>query len=295
MPTEDRLTPHSSIPPPACAWPSPARAAAAPGGPTRRRADPDLDRGAGDDRPPRPADAERAGRPRAGQAPDRHPHARLPRARGPGRAHPRSGRRPQLPGQRQRRRAASGCALRARKDAYLARRMRELPPTRSRRSSAPPRCSNACGRMSRVEHRPAPLLRLPRGPQLPALLRRPGGLAHRQLDADGRGDLADPQLTHTGVAVGLTTALQFLPMLLFGASAACSPTASPSAALLIAPSADGDPRRRAVRGHRRRRRRALDGLPRGLPWAAVNAVDNPARQSFVIEMVGPEGSSTRSA
>ena len=38
------------------------------------------------------------------------------------------------------------------------------------------------------------------------------------------------QLTGSGVSVGLTAALQFLPMLLFGAWAACSPTACRSCA-----------------------------------------------------------------
>ena len=38
------------------------------------------------------------------------------------------------------------------------------------------------------------------------------------------------QLTGSGVSVGVTAALQFLPMLLFGAWAACSPTASRSCA-----------------------------------------------------------------
>jgi MFS family permease len=95
-------------------------------------------------------------------------------------------------------------------------------------------------------------------------------------------------LTGSGVAVGLTTALQFLPMLLFGAWGGLF--------------ADRFPKRRLLMVTQ-----ALMALPAiGLfaateagavaPWmvylavfamGAVNAVDNPTRQSFVIEMVGP--------
>jgi len=96
-------------------------------------------------------------------------------------------------------------------------------------------------------------------------------------------------LTGSGLAVGLTTALQFLPMLLFGAWGG-----------LIA---DRFPKRRLLMTTQ-----ALMAIPAlGLfavtatgvvtPWmvylavfamGAVNAVDNPTRQSFVIEMVGPD-------
>jgi len=96
-------------------------------------------------------------------------------------------------------------------------------------------------------------------------------------------------LTGSGVAVGLTTALQFLPMLLFGAWGGLLADRFPKRRLLVVT-------------------QALMALPAiGLfavteagvvaPWmvylavlamGAVNAVDNPTRQSFVIEMVGPE-------
>ncbi len=96
-------------------------------------------------------------------------------------------------------------------------------------------------------------------------------------------------LTDSGVAVGLTTALQFLPMLLIGAWGG----------LL----ADRIPKRRLLMTTQ-----ALMAIPAvGLfvvtatgvvtPWmvylavfamGAVNAVDNPTRQSFVYEMVGPD-------
>ena len=96
-------------------------------------------------------------------------------------------------------------------------------------------------------------------------------------------------LTGSGVAVGLTTALQFLPILLFGAwgglvadrlskrrllIATQLTMAAPSVAL-FAVSAAGV---------------VTPALVFALVFArgAVNAVDNPARQSFVFEMVGPE-------
>jgi MFS family permease len=96
-------------------------------------------------------------------------------------------------------------------------------------------------------------------------------------------------LTESGVAVGLTTALQFLPMLLIGAWGGLLADRIPKRRLLIAT-------------------QALMAVPAlGLfavtaagvvaPWmvylavfamGSVNAVDNPTRQSFVIEMVGPD-------
>ena len=97
------------------------------------------------------------------------------------------------------------------------------------------------------------------------------------------------ELTGSGVAVGLTTAFQFLPMLLFGAWGGLLADRFPKHRVLIVT-------------------QALMALPAiGLfavtvsgvvaPWmvylaviamGAVNAVDNPTRQSFVIEMVGPD-------
>ncbi len=96
-------------------------------------------------------------------------------------------------------------------------------------------------------------------------------------------------LTHSGFAIGLTTALQFLPMLLIGAWGGLLADRFPKRDLLIVT-------------------QLLMALPAiGLlavsaagvvtPWmvylaafsrGAVNAVDNPTRQSFVIEMVGPD-------
>jgi MFS family permease len=94
-------------------------------------------------------------------------------------------------------------------------------------------------------------------------------------------------LTNSGVAVGLTTALQFLPILLFGAWGGLLADRIPKRRLLIVT-------------------QALMALPALALFAvsasgmvtplivyalvfargAVNSVDNPTRQSFVIEMVG---------
>ena len=96
-------------------------------------------------------------------------------------------------------------------------------------------------------------------------------------------------LTGSGFAVGLTTALQFLPMLLFGAWGGLLADRFDKRKLLIATqvlmalpaigllavSAAGIVTPAMV---------YLAALTRG----AVNAVDNPTRQSFVIEMVGPD-------
>jgi MFS family permease len=96
-------------------------------------------------------------------------------------------------------------------------------------------------------------------------------------------------LTNSGFAVGLTTALQFLPMLLFGAYGGVLADRFPKRKLLFVT-------------------QSLMTIPAaGLflvtafhveaPWmiylavflfGLVNCVDNPTRQSFVIEMVGPD-------
>ena len=96
-------------------------------------------------------------------------------------------------------------------------------------------------------------------------------------------------LTNSGLAVGLTTALQFLPMLLFGAYGGLLADRLPKRRLLMLT-------------------QSLMMIPAlGLfavtathvvtPWmvylavfllGSVNSVDNPTRQSFVIEMVGPD-------
>src|SRR3954469_4443770 len=96
-------------------------------------------------------------------------------------------------------------------------------------------------------------------------------------------------LTGSGVAVGVTTALQFLPMLIFGAWGGLIADRGPKRRLLlltqglhmIAPLA----------------MLALAAQGALVPWmvfglvfvrGCVNAVDYPTRQAFVMEMVGAE-------
>lgn len=97
------------------------------------------------------------------------------------------------------------------------------------------------------------------------------------------------ELTGSGVAVGVTAALQFLPILLFGAWGGVLADRLPKRSLLVfTQTAMAIP---AL---------ALWGLTASgsvEPWmvfglvfarGVVNSVDNPTRQSFVIEMVGAE-------
>ena len=96
-------------------------------------------------------------------------------------------------------------------------------------------------------------------------------------------------LTGSGVAVGITAALQFLPMLLFAAWGGLLADRVPKRGLLMTT-------------------QALMALPALVLWGltaggaievwlvyalvfargTINAIDNPARQSFVVEMVGED-------
>jgi MFS family permease len=97
------------------------------------------------------------------------------------------------------------------------------------------------------------------------------------------------QLTGSGVSVGLTAGLQFLPILLFGAWGGLLADRLPKRRLLmITQSLMALP---ALALFALTTSGAIEVwmvyalvLARG----AVNAVDNPARQSFAIEMVGPD-------
>jgi MFS family permease len=96
-------------------------------------------------------------------------------------------------------------------------------------------------------------------------------------------------LTDSGVAVGLTTALQFLPMLLFGAwGGLIADRMSKRRLLIITQTLMAIPAVGLL---------AVTATGVVVPWMVflgvflmglVNAVDNPTRQSFVIEMVGPD-------
>lgn len=96
-------------------------------------------------------------------------------------------------------------------------------------------------------------------------------------------------LTGSGLAVGLTTALQFLPILLFGAWGGVLADRFPKRKLLMVT--------QALMAIPALVLLAVTASGAVAPWmvfvlvflrGCVNAVDNPTRQSFAIEMVGPE-------
>jgi MFS family permease len=96
-------------------------------------------------------------------------------------------------------------------------------------------------------------------------------------------------LTGSGVAVGITTALQFLPILLFGAwGGVLADRFSKRRLLMVTQALMALPAIALF---------AIVSAGAVEPWmvlalvfvrGTVNAVDNPTRQSFPIEMVGPE-------
>jgi MFS family permease len=96
-------------------------------------------------------------------------------------------------------------------------------------------------------------------------------------------------LTNSGVAVGITSALQFLPILLFGAwGGVIADRFSKRRLLIVTQTLMAVPALTLW---------ALTAAGVVEPWmvfglvfvrGAVNAVDNPTRQSFVIEMVGAD-------
>jgi MFS family permease len=96
------------------------------------------------------------------------------------------------------------------------------------------------------------------------------------------------QLTHSATALGLTTALQFLPMLLFGMYGGVLADRYPKRRLLLVTQVAGA-LLAAVLG-------VLDVTGTVTAWhvyvlafalGAVTAVDTPTRQAFVVELVGP--------
>jgi MFS family permease len=97
------------------------------------------------------------------------------------------------------------------------------------------------------------------------------------------------ELTGSGVAVGVTSALQFLPILLFGAWGGVLADRWPKRQLLVVTQVSMAIPALALWG--------LTASGAVEPWmvfalvfarGAVNSVDNPTRQSFVIEMVGAD-------
>ena len=96
-------------------------------------------------------------------------------------------------------------------------------------------------------------------------------------------------LTGSAVAVGVTAALQFLPMLLFGAWGGVLADRWPKRSLLL--------HTQVLMAIPALGLWALTASDAVVPWmvfalvfarGAVNSIDNPTRQSFVIEMVGPD-------
>ena len=97
------------------------------------------------------------------------------------------------------------------------------------------------------------------------------------------------RLTHSGVAVGLLAALQFAPMLLLGAYGGLLADRFDKRKLLMLTQLGMVVPALALF--------AVTATDVVAPWmvfalvlarGTVNALDNPARQSFVIEMVGPD-------
>ena len=97
------------------------------------------------------------------------------------------------------------------------------------------------------------------------------------------------ELTGSGVAVGVTSALQFLPMLLFAAWGGVLADRWPKRSLLIVTQTAMIAPALALWG--------LTATGAVEPWmvfalvfvrGTVNSLDNPARQSFVVEMVGTD-------
>jgi MFS family permease len=97
------------------------------------------------------------------------------------------------------------------------------------------------------------------------------------------------RLTDSGLAVGVTSALQFLPILLFGAWGGLLADRVPKRRLLMVTQAAMVLPALALFALT-----ASGAIELWMVFAlvlargAVNAIDNPTRQSFVIEMVGPE-------
>ena len=96
-------------------------------------------------------------------------------------------------------------------------------------------------------------------------------------------------LTNSGIAVGVTSALQFLPFLLFGAFGGLLADRFPKRRLLIVTQTLMALPALALLGIT-----VAGAVAPWMVWAlvfvrgSVNAVDNPTRQSFAIEMVGPD-------
>ncbi len=179
---------------------------------------------------------------------------------------------------------------RSRKTAYLASQLLLLPAADRR---ALPDLTGLLERLVSLEDREraagcrAPDLPFAAHPQLPALLHRPAHLGLGHLDAVGGPGVAGAAPRGTGVDLGIVVGLQFLPMLLFGPFGGLTADRVDKRKLLFLTQSSG----------------GLLALVLGLLvvshhvqlWqvyvlatllGGVNLFDNPARQTFMMEMVG---------
>ena len=225
---------------------------------------PTPDRRAGDGRAPRPADAERARRARADQAPDRDPDRRQARASsGSSRrtADPSDGRAFLVATTAEGRGAA---AAPAHAQERLSRQAAARPrPRRGRDARAGRGDPRAAARRGSVAVSAA-LRRSFSSLQIPNYRRYFAGQIV-SLSGNWMQMVAEMwlilELTGSGVAVGVTSALQFLPMLLFGAWGGVLADRWPKRSLLIVTqTAMARPGARALGADRDRRGRALDGV-----------------------------------
>ena len=182
--------------------------------------------------------------------------------------------------------------LRTRKNAYLAKRLRDARPRRGRDAGARRRDPRAPARRGARCRMSAALRRSFGSLQIPNYRRYFAGQLV-SLSGNWMQMVAEMwlilELTGSGVAVGVTSALQFLPILLFGAWGGVLADRWPKRELLV-----------VTQTAMARPALALWGLTAAgavEPWmvfalvfarGAVNSVDNPTRQSFVIEMVGAD-------
>src|SRR4051794_23989297 len=267
----------------------PHRTATAPGGGRGPQPLADLRPRLG--RPPRPAHAQRARRPRARAAPDRHAAARAPRGGGPDPPRPGPGRPPLVADLRQRRRAHAAAP-----PALAQESVPRAPARRPGRRRG--RHARARGGHPRADARRG-------GPPVTAALGRSfDSLSvpnYRRYFTGQVVSLAGNwmqtvaevwlilRLTGSGTMVGLAAALQFLPILVAGAwGGLLADRVSKRRLLMITQALMAIP---AL---------TLWGLTAGgvvQSWmvlglifvrGSVNAADNPARQSFVVEMVGAD-------
>ena len=147
--------------------------------------------------------------------------------------------------------------------------------------AAPRPSSSDCPR--RTDHHLEPHVPRPAQPQLPPVRRRQRGLEHRHLDAAGRPGLAGAQPPGGGgTALGITTGLQFLPVLLLSPYAGVVADRFPKRRLLQltqATMAAGLARARSAGGHRSRRASGTSTSSRSSSGSARPSTPPPASPS----------------